>query len=315
MDKQTKAAISEYVENEQYEEVVQLILALPSFRDDDKLMLELACALNNLERYDDAIQELESVAHRCQDEVNWHNFLGYALYYKHDLEAALASFEKGRALKPKNEFALEYIGMCKRAMERAEYRRAMKARAVADAVGTTGSVPFEGFDLTGFWDDCDYGLKNYVAPSPSQDTVAACEKELGYKLPASYVRFCQEHNGGLPRNTCFPTEIATSWAEDHVAIHGIFGIGSDKPYSICGNKGSKFWIEEWEYPAIGIVICDCPSAGHDVIMLDYRACGPQGEPEVVHVDQESDYEITFLADTFEEFIRGLCPDEAFEVEE
>lgn len=57
--------------------------------------------------------------------------------------------------------------------------------------------------------------------------------------------------------------------------------------------------------AIGVAICDCPSAGHDMIFLDCRECGPQGEPKVVHIDQEYDYEITPLADSFEEFIRGL----------
>lgn len=44
-----------------------------------------------------------------------------------------------------------------------------------------------------------------------------------------------------------------------------------------------------------------------MIFFDYRECGPQGEPKVVHVDQEMDYKITFLADNFEEFIRGLVP--------
>ena len=29
------------------------------------------------------------------------------------------------------------------------------------------------------------------------------------------------------------------------------------------------------------------------------------EPKVVHVDQESDYKITFLANNFEAFIKGL----------
>lgn len=70
-------------------------------------------------------------------------------------------------------------------------------------------------------------------------------------------------------------------------------------------------IDQWQYPDIGIVICDCPSAGHDVIMLDYRKCGKDGEPEVVHVDQEFDFHITFLAKDFETFITGLVNDLSF----
>ena len=48
-----------------------------------------------------------------------------------------------------------------------------------------------------------------------------------------------------------------------------------------------------------------------MIFLDYRECGPSGEPKVVHIDQEMDYEITFLADSFEEFIRGLVNEDNF----
>lgn len=113
-------------------------------------------------------------------------------------------------------------------------------------------------------------------------------------------------------HTCFPTEEPTSWAEDHIAITGIMGIGREKSYSLCGDLGSPFMIEEWGYPDIGVVICDCPSAGHDVVMLDYRACGRDGEPEVIHVDQEDDYEITFLADNFEAFIKGLVSEEQYD---
>lgn len=42
-----------------------------------------------------------------------------------------------------------------------------------------------------------------------------------------------------------------------------------------------------------------------MLCLDYRACGPQGEPTVVHVDQELGYAITVVAPNFESFIRGL----------
>lgn len=93
------------------------------------------------------------------------------------------------------------------------------------------------------------------------------------------------------------------------------GIGREKSYSLCGDLGTPFMIEEWGYPDFGMVICDCPSAGHDVVMLDYRACGTDGEPEVVHVDQEDDYKITFLADNFEEFIKGLVNDEQYDTSE
>jgi hypothetical protein len=61
-----------------------------------------------------------------------------------------------------------------------------------------------------------------------------------------------------------------------------------------------------------VYFADCPSAGHDMVCLDYRVCGPQGEPQVVHVDQEWDYKIVFVAENFEAFIRGLENDTAFE---
>lgn len=171
---------------------------------------------------------------------------------------------------------------------------------------------FEGFDFTNFWDDGPYALEEYVSDPPSEELIASVERELGYKLPASYLWLMKQHNGGIPVNTCFPTRTPTSWAEDHVAIASIFGIGREKQYSLCGALGSQFMIDQWEYPAIGVAICDCPSAGHDMIFLDYRQCGPAGEPTIVHVDQENDYRITPLAENFEAFIRGLVNEAVFE---
>jgi hypothetical protein len=73
-------------------------------------------------------------------------------------------------------------------------------------------------------------------------------------------------------------------------------------------------IEEWGYPAIGIYICDCPSAGHDMVLLDYSNCGKDGEPEVVHIDQEDNYRKIFLAKDFETFIKGLKSEDEFDSE-
>lgn len=161
-----------------------------------------------------------------------------------------------------------------------------------------------------FWDDNEYSLKQYVGEFPNDELIKSVEEELGYKLPATYIELMKTHNGGTPFNTYFPTKEAIGSASNHVVISGIYGIGREKPYSLCGAMGSKFMMDEWGYPSVGIYICDCPSAGHDMVALDYRKCGKNGEPQVVHVDQESDYKITFLAENFESFVKGLISKES-----
>lgn len=172
---------------------------------------------------------------------------------------------------------------------------------------------FTNFDLGSFWDDSDYARSTYVAERLTSELIASVEAELGYTLPGSYVALAETQNGGVPINRCAPAP-PTTWAEDHVALTGIFGIGRMVPGSVCGEWGSRLWLEEWGYPDIGVYLADCPSAGHDMIALDYRECGPTGEPCVVHVDQEVGYVITPIAEDFESFIRGLLPCDAFDDE-
>jgi hypothetical protein len=162
-----------------------------------------------------------------------------------------------------------------------------------------------------FWEDSDYARRKYEAELVTDDLVLAVEETLGYKLPRCYVDLMRTKNGGIPKRTCFRTSQRTSWADDHIAITGIYGISSKKANALCGNFSSRFWVEEWGYPAIGVYFADCPSAGHDMLCLDYSRRGPSAEPQVVYVDQEPGYCITVLAETFEEFILRLEPDENF----
>lgn len=160
----------------------------------------------------------------------------------------------------------------------------------------------------GFW-DVETLDDDYSEPYPSNSERAEIEAELGYKLPASYLELMQSQNGGRVRRNCFPTNQSNNWAEDHIQIVGIFGLGRDKEYTLCGGSGSQFWMQEWEYPDIGIYFADCPSGGHQMVALDYRECGPQGEPKVVYVDQEDDFSILELAPDFASFISGLRAEE------
>ena len=156
------------------------------------------------------------------------------------------------------------------------------------------------FDWTGFWNDVDYAFESYIGKPVTDKDIKDAEAELGYTLPAAYIELLNNHNGGVLNKNCFINNDG-----ECVYVTGIYGIDRDKKNSIFGEFGNKFWISKWEYPPIGVVVADTISGGHDMIFLDYRECGPTGEPKVVRVDQEGDYSITFLADSFGDFIKQL----------
>ncbi|MHA6531699.1 Imm51 family immunity protein [Paenibacillus sp. BAC0078] len=301
-------------EEDEHSSIVKTITDIPEPERDYTLVGLLARALNNLERYEEALEQLLSIAGPGKQDPVWHYRAGYSYYYLKQYEQAVRAFERANELEPGDEDILDLLDWSRSAAQREERERRRFAAAQTGG-GPSGGGRFDPQEFADFWEDSDYALNSYVSDPPTDELIASVEQELGYKLPAFYLGMMKQHNGGVPNNTCFPTEEATSWAEDHVAITGIMGIGREKSYSLCGDLGSRFMIEEWGYPDIGVVFGDCPSAGHDVIMLDYRACGRDGEPAVIHVDQEADYEITFLAKDFESFVRGLVNEEVYDTSE
>ena len=319
------AQLEQWNDEDEYTRCIQALNAIPEDWRNYRTAYALARALENYAIIGDhnegtprykgdkalcrAIEVLESVREEGQDKAEWNMRMAYGYQYLYGQEEkAIPYAQRWAELDPEDENASAVIQECK-----AEIRKRQRSRKKAKFV--PGDTPFEGFDLTNFWDDSMYALKEYVSDPSSDELIASVEEELGYKLPAAYIWLMKQHNGGIPVNTCYPCDEPTCWAEDHVAITGIFGIGREKSCSLCGELGSQFMIDEWEYPAIGVAICDCPSAGHDMIFLDYRVCGPQGEPAVVHVDQENDYKITHLTDSFEEFVRGLEHESLYDPDE
>ena len=320
------AQLEQWNDEDEYTRCIQALNAIPENWRNYRTAYALARALENYAIIGDhdegtlkskgdkallrAIEVLESVREEGQNKAQWNMRMAYGYQYLYGQEEkAIPYAQRWAELDPEDENAPAVIRECKAEIRKRQRSRKKKAKFVP------GDTPFEGFDLTNFWDDNWYALKEYVSDPPSDELIASVEEELGYKLPAAYIWLMKQHNGGIPVNTCYPCDEPTCWADDHVAITGIFGIGREKSCSLCGELGSQFMIDEWEYPAIGVAICDCPSAGHDMIFLDYRVCGPQGEPAVVHVDQENDYKITHLADSFEEFIRGLEHESLYDPDE
>jgi hypothetical protein len=182
---------------------------------------------------------------------------------------------------------------------------------------------YRDFDVSDFWRETNSALNRYVGEPLTDALLASIEEELGYRLPKSYVELMRVQNGGFLARTIYRTD------RHRVEVEGIYGINRSKLNSLGGiwtqrkaftgrdpktgepivveaktfRTGSKFWITEWGYPPIGVYFAETASGGHDMIALDYRACGPHGEPQVVNVEQDGD--ITDMAPNFEMFVRGL----------
>ena len=157
---------------------------------------------------------------------------------------------------------------------------------------------------TRFW-DAAVDLEVFAPLSPAD--VERAHAVLGVRLPDEYVELLQIQNGGYVSRDfdAFPTDVPTSWAEDHVWFRTLAGIGpTDAWPSVTTNAGL---LDQWKMPA-GLVLLS--GEGHFWIALDYRGLAPEDEPSVVWFDNEVDEDLA-LAPSFRAFVEGLVPMESF----
>lgn len=278
-------------EEDEFQEIVDAITEIPEEERDYVLTSHLGRALNNLGQYEEALEQYLSIEEEGEGDPLWHYRIGVSYYYLKRYDEALKAFTIADQLEPDDEDTLEFLGWIKRKLAK---------KAVKKPVNKPAKKPVVAIDTTNFWDDSEYAFSEYISEPPTAALIASVEEELVFKLPKYYVEMMKLHNGGIPHNNRFPVP----GTEEFITISGILGIGRDKNKSLCGASGSRTVIENGRYPEVGVVICDCPSE-NEVIMLDYREFGNDGEPEVIHVDRDNKYKITRLADNFESFIGGL----------
>jgi tetratricopeptide (TPR) repeat protein len=285
------AQLDVWHEEDEFQEIVDAITELPEEERDYVLTSHLGRALNNLGQYEEGLEQFQTIEEEGKEDPLWHYRIGISYYYLKRYEQALEAFTAADQLEPDDEDTLEFLGWIKRKLAK---------RAAKKAVAKPEKKPVVAVDTANFWDDSEDAFAQYISESPTDDLIASVEEELVFKLPASYVSMMKLHNGGIPHNN----RHLISETGESITISGILGIGRKKSKSLCGASGSRFVIENGGYPEVGVVICDCPS-GHEVVMLDYREFGNDGEPEVIHVDRENKNKITRLAENFETFVGGL----------
>lgn len=165
---------------------------------------------------------------------------------------------------------------------------------------------FENVNLDEIWYESE-DSKKYDCGPLDDETIKKTEEQLGFKLPESYIYLMKKHNGGLLRKNYLAIKNTDGFND----LDGIYGIG-DNNYSV--NQQNK---DKYDHEENLISICDSNS-GHVLIYLDYSECGPQGEPRVIAIDDETSAvdpseKPWILAENFEDFISRLC-DEDDEIE-
>lgn len=112
-------------------------------------------------------------------------------------------------------------------------------------------------------------------PPVTPERVARTEAALGFRLPPALVADLTACNGGLLRRTLLVG------GPRPLRLRDLAGLGYPE-----GLAQSARLSAEWDYPTPSLVLS---SEGPTAVLLDYRRCGPHGEPSVVFVD--TDHEV------------------------
>lgn len=107
-------------EEDEFEQIVDAIADIPEEERDYELVSHLGRAMNNLERYEEAVEQFLTVAEEGQDDSLWHYRIGLAYYYLDRYEEALQAFEAADKLDPGDEDTLEFLDSIRQKLAESE---------------------------------------------------------------------------------------------------------------------------------------------------------------------------------------------------
>ncbi|GAA1620272.1 SMI1/KNR4 family protein [Nocardia ninae] len=157
--------------------------------------------------------------------------------------------------------------------------------------------------MASFWSDSDYGV---LAPL-TDAAVRDAEEQLRVRLPPALVRLLRVRNGGTVAEqwNASPLPVPSFARSDYARFDMVMGIGRSDDFQTM--LDTPYLVSEWGLPS-PIVLLD--GDGHSWVGLDYRSCGPRGEPTVTYFDADQEDSLLLAAD-FETFLAGLTAAESF----
>lgn len=147
-------------------------------------------------------------------------------------------------------------------------------------------------------------LKVDITSPATAEECARTEAALGVTLPPALLAVLRVRNGGQIRLSSLKLtpEGRKKYGRKRYSFTRLAGVHPTDSDGLT--QQTALARQEWDLPA-GLI--PLGGDGHSWCCLDYRACGPTGEPSVVHIDLDEAQEFT-LAPTFAEFISGLFRD-------
>ncbi|RKN86383.1 Imm51 family immunity protein [Paenibacillus ginsengarvi] len=105
---------------------------------DYELLSHLARAMNNMERYEDALQLLLKMKDQGEQDPLWHFRLGYSFYYLKRYEEAEKAFEFASNLDPADESAMMFLDWSRQESKRLKQKGKQSVRAKREQSSDTG---------------------------------------------------------------------------------------------------------------------------------------------------------------------------------
>ena len=104
--------INQLHEDNEHEKIIDIIKEIPEDERSAELFSLLARAYNNIEKYDEALNNLMYIREEGIDDALWNYRVGYAYYYKGDKENAEMYFKKAYDLNNDDTDAYNFYMLC-----------------------------------------------------------------------------------------------------------------------------------------------------------------------------------------------------------
>lgn len=133
MEKALLEQLNLWHRDKEYEKIIAAILEISEQERDYDEVGHLARAMNNLERYEEAVQQLLTIDKQGENDPLWHFRLGYSYYYLSQYEDAVREFEIANKLDPEDKSALMFLDWSRNSIGKQKKRNQKKSKTVQTA--------------------------------------------------------------------------------------------------------------------------------------------------------------------------------------